>query len=199
MEDAHRLKIISKEEIHDAFLNVISEADRSDNNISKIKSTLIKLKDANESVAYLRAKAINTLVNESADVFKANAAAIINGNYASTLMDDVETKCPSLNDIQELSVNRIYDHHSVIKVELAGYKVMSGLLEILVPGIINESPTGIEKKSLLLLPEQFRVDGSASPYDKVMGVIDYVSGMTDDYAIEMYRNIMGIEIAMHSA
>ena len=55
------------------------------------------------------------------------------------------------------------------------------------------------KKSLKILPEQFKVDSSASAYDKVMGVIDYVSGMTDDYAIEMYRNIMGIEIASHSA
>ncbi len=199
MEDAHRLKIISKEEIYESFLNVISEADRSDNNITKIKDTLFRLKDANESVAYLRAKTINTLVNESADVFKANAAAIINGNYSSTLMDDVEVKCPSLHDIQKLSVNKIYDHHSVIKVELAGYKVMSGLLDIFVPAIINDSPSGIEKKSLVLLPEQFRVSSSESSYDKVMGVIDYVSGMTDDYAIEMYRNIMGIEIAMHSA
>ncbi len=199
MEDAHRLKIISKEEIYEAFLNVLSEANRSDNNISKIKDTLFKLKDANESVAYLRAKVINTLVNESADVFKSNAAAIINGNYSSTLMDDVEAKCPSLDDIQKLSVSRIYDHHSVIKVELAGYKVMSGLLDIFVPAIVNDSPSGIEKKSLVLLPEQFKVDISASSYEKVMGVIDYVSGMTDDYAIEMYRNIMGIEIAMHSA
>lgn len=199
MEDAHRLKIISKEEVHEAFLNVISEADRADNSISKIKDTLVKLKDANESVAYLRAKAINTLVHESADVFKANAASIINANYTSTLMDDVETKCPSLDEIQKLSVSKIYDHHSVIRVELAGYKVMSGLLEILVPAVVNESPSGIEKKSLVLLPEQFRVDKESSAYDKVMGVIDYVSGMTDDYAIEMYRNIMGIEIAMHSA
>jgi len=199
MEDAHRLKIISKEEIYESFLNVISEADRPDNNITKIKDTLIKLKDANESVAYLRAKTINTLVNESADVFKANAAAIINGNYASTLMDDVEVKCPSLNDIQKLSVDKIYDHHSVIKVELAGYKVMSGLLDIFVPAVVNDCPSGIEKKSLKLLPEQFKVENTASAYDKVMGVIDYVSGMTDDYAIEMYRNIMGIEIASHSA
>lgn len=199
MEDAHRLKIISKEEIYENFLNVIIEANRSDNNISKIKDTLVKLKDANESVAYLRAKVINTLVNESADVFKSNAASIINGNYSSTLMDDVEAKCPSLNDIQKLSVSKIYDHHSVIKVELAGYKVMSGLLDIFVPAIINDSPSGIDKKSLILLPEQFRVDNSANPYEKVMGVIDYVSGMTDDYAIEMYRNIMGIEIPTHSA
>lgn len=199
MEDAHRLKIISQEEVESAFLKVIEEAGRADNNIGKIKNTLQKLGDANESVAYLRAKAINTLVNESADVFKRNAGEIIEGKYASTLMDDVEQKCKSLKDIQMLSINKIYDHHSVIKVELAGYKVMSGLLDIFIPGILSDNPKGIDKKSLVLLPNQFRTESGSSAYDRVMGVIDYVSGMTDDYAIEMYRNIMGIEIAMHSA
>jgi len=198
MEDAHRLKILSKDEVATAFLKVIEEASRQDNNMSKIKNTLAKLTDDNEAIAYLRAKSINTLVNESADVFKENSEKIISGEYTSTLMDDVEEKCVSLKGIEKISINKIYDHHSVIKVELAGYKVMSGLLEIFVPAIINENPSGIENKSLVLLPQQFRVDSDASSYDKVMGVIDYVSGMTDDYAIEMYRNIMGIEIAMHS-
>lgn len=199
MEDAHRLKIISREEVEDAFLKVIAEADRSENSIDKIKDTLHKLGDDNESVAYLRAKSINTLVMESADVFKTNADEIIQGKYRSTLMDDVQKKCQSLVQINDISVNKIYDHHSVIKVELAGYKVMSGLLELFVPGILNANASAIEKKSLVLLPQQFKTDDQATPYDKVMGVIDFVSGMTDDYAIEMYRNIMGIEIAMHSA
>lgn len=199
MEDAHRLKIISREEVEDAFLNVISEAARPENDIEKIKDTLHKLGDDNESVAYLRAKSINTLVMESADIFKANSDKIIAGKYTSTLMDDVEQKCKSLEKIQEMSIQKIYNHHSVIKVELAGYKVMSGLLELFVPGILNSDPSGIETKSLVLLPQQFRIEDSASAYEKVMGVIDFVSGMTDDYAIEMYRNIMGIDIAMHSA
>lgn len=199
MEDAHRLKIISKEEVEDAFLKVISEAGRPENDMDKIKDTLLKLGDDNESVAYLRAKSINTLVMESADVFKANADQIIRGQYSSTLMDDVEDKCQSLEKIQLLSVERIYNHHSVIKVELAGYKVMSGLLELFVPGVLSSNASAIEKKSQILLPDQFKSSKEASPYEKVMGVIDFVSGMTDDYAIEMYRNIMGIEIAMHSA
>lgn len=198
MEDAHRLKILSRAEVEYAFLQVIEEADRPENSISKIKSTLHRLHDDNESIAYLRAKAINTLVHESADVFTSRVDDILEGNYRSTLVDDVTDKCASLRSIEQLSVEKIYDHHSVIRVELAGYKVMSGLLEIFVPAIINDHPSGIEKKSLTLLPAQFRVRADATPYDKVMGVIDYVSGMTDDYAIEMYRNIMGIEIAMHS-
>lgn len=199
MEDAHRLKIISREEVESAFLNVIAEADRADNDIEKIKDTLTKLRDDNESVAYLRAKSINTLVNESADVFKHNINSIISGTYSSTLMDDVEQKCQSLRHIEKMSIEKIYNHHSVIKVELAGYKVMSGLLELFVPGVVSENASAIEKKSMVLLPEQFKTGVNASPYEKVMGVIDFVSGMTDDYAIEMYRNIMGIEIAMHSA
>lgn len=199
MEDAHRLKIISRQEVESAFLKVIEEADRADNDINKIKDTLQKLGDDNESVAYLRAKSINTLVNESADVFKKNVGQIIEGKYASTLMDDVEEKCQSLKQIEKISIDKIYNHHSVIKVELAGYKVMSGLLELFVPGVLSDSASAIEKKSLVLLPKQFKTDNNASPYEKVMGVIDFVSGMTDDYAIEMYRNIMGIEIAMHSA
>jgi len=199
MEDAHRLNIITRDEVENAFLNVISEAERPENDIDKIKDTLQKLDNDNESVAYLRAKSINTLVMESADVFKANVDKIIRGKYSSTLMDDVEQKCNSLKQIEKMSVDKIYNHHSVIKVELAGYKVMSGLLELFVPGILNSNASAIEKKSLVLLPQQFKTDGGATPYEKVMGVIDFVSGMTDDYAIEMYRNIMGIEIAMHSA
>lgn len=199
MEDAHRLNIITRDEVEYAFLSVIGEAARPENDLDKIKNTLSKLGDDNESVAYLRAKSINTLVMESADVFKANANKIIAGEYTSTLMDDVEEKCSSLKQIQGISIDKIYNHHSVIKVELAGYKVMSGLLELFVPGVLNKDASQIEKKSLVLLPEQFRTEKDASPYDKVMGVIDFVSGMTDDYAIEMYRNIMGIEIAMHSA
>jgi len=199
MEDAHRLKLISRAEVEDAFLTVISELDRPEDDMRKIKSTLQKLGDDNECIAYLRAKSINTLVMESADVFKANSDQIVQGSYMSTLMDDVEAKCKSLKRINDISVKRIYNHHSVIKVELAGYKVMSGLLELFVPGILNPSASGIEKKSLVLLPEQFKTEPEAAPYDKVMGVIDFVSGMTDDYAIEMYRNIMGIDIAMHSA
>ncbi len=196
MEDAHRLKILSREKVEALFLNVIIEAQGEDVDIEKIKKTLFLLEDDNESIAYLRAKSISVLVMESADVFKNNIDKIISGDYTSTLMDDVEKKCQK--SIEKISIDKIYNHHSVIQVELAGYKVMSGLLDIFVPAILSNDRSIIDKKSLLLLPKQYTVSESDTAYNKVMGVLDYVSGMTDDFAIEMYRRIMGIEIATHS-
>ena len=198
LEDAHRLKILSKKEVQNAFISVIKEAGRPEDNLDRIFSMLDNLENDNEAIAYLRSKCINTLVLEAADVFIDNQEKIISGRYNSTLIDDVEVKCQSLKDIVTLSVNKIYNHQSVIKVELAGYRVMSGLLELFVPAILSNDPDSIEKKCLKLIPDQFTVAKDASSYEKVMSILDFVSGMTDDYAMEMFRNIMGIEIATHT-
>lgn len=199
MEDAHRLKILSTELVSSLFIEVLTELARPEIDIDKVKKTIRTLDDENERIAYLRAKLISGLVNQSAEIFKFNKSAILEGSYTSTLMDDVEVQCQALKTIEQISIDRIYNHHSVIKVELAGYKVMYGLLEVFIPCVLSEEPKGIDKKSFSLIPSQFIVKGeNKSAYDRVMGVMDFVSGMTDDYAIEMYRNIMGIEIATHS-
>ena len=198
MEDAHRIKIISRAEIEHAFLSLIEEVDHPGDDLSKIKATLQKITNDNESVAYLRAKSINTMVMECARIFSERMKQIIAGTYESTLVDEIDDRCNSLKSIKKISINRIYNHHSVIKVELAGYKVMSGLLEIFVPAILTPKPSGIQRGSTKLIPDQFRYE-TDNAYEKVMGVIDFVSGMTDDYAMEMYRNIMGIDIAPHTA
>ena len=155
MEDAHRIKILTREKIENELLTLISEIDHKVDNIDKIKDTLIQIKDNNEAVAYLRSKSINTMVMESADIFSERMKEIISGNYTSTLVDEIEGRCQSLHHIKKLSVDRIYNHHSVIKVELAGYKVMSGLLEIFIPAILNLKPSAIQRGSLQLIPNQF--------------------------------------------
>lgn len=197
MEDAHRIKILSRAEISHAFLSVIEELNHPDVKIEKTKNTYARIDNDNEAIAYLRAKCISALVMSSAEVFINSEEKILAGTYTSTLIDDLESRCDSLVQIEKLSIKRIYQHHSVIKVELAGYKVMSGLLDLFVPAILTDSPSGIQKNSLTLIPDQFQYV-TDKPYEKVMGVIDYVSGMTDDYAMELYRNVMGINIAPHT-
>jgi len=197
MEDAHRIKIISRSEIEHHFLALIKEIAYPTDKLDQIKSTLLKITNDNEAVSYLRAKSINSMVLESARIFRLRMPSILDAQYDTTLVDEIEDRCQSLIDIKKLSIDRIYNHHSVIKVELAGYKVMSGLLEIFVPAILSDKPSAIQRGSLKLIPEQFMYETSDA-YEKVMGVIDFVSGMTDDYAMEMYRNIMGIDIAPHT-
>ena len=102
-----------------------------------------------------------------------------------------------LDEIQRFSIENIYNHRSVLEIENAGYNVMSELLSQFIPPILKDEKERktFEKKALRLVPAQFLYE-KGTKYQKVMGILDYVSGMTDNYATELYRRIKGIEIGM---
>jgi dGTPase len=92
----------------------------------------------------------------------------------------------------KLAVSRIYKHRSVIEIELAGYKILGTLLEEFVSAVMD--PDNYYSKNLLsLIPDQYDLD-KESFYEKVMSVLDFVSGMTDVFALDLYRKIKGIEL-----
>lgn len=198
MEDAHRIHILSFEEISQLFLSLIGELSTDKIALERTKDVFHKIQDRNESIAYLRTKCIGGLVEASAGVFREYGDKILGGEWNESLIGRVELKCPTLKKIQSISIEKIYNHPSVIEVELAGYNVMSEILKVFIPAILKTKRSNMEKKSLLLIPAQFNLSLlEASPYDKVMGVLDFVSGMTDGYATELYRKIKGIDIARH--
>ncbi|MGL6038896.1 MAG: deoxyguanosinetriphosphate triphosphohydrolase, partial [Soonwooa sp.] len=100
-------------------------------------------------------------------------------------------------EIERFSIEKIYNHKAVIEIENAGYNVMYELLDHFIPSIILEKSErkNYDKMALKLIPKQF-VYEEGSVYDKVLGVLDFVSGMTDNYATDLYRKIKGIEIGM---
>lgn len=197
MEDAHRLGILSTEVVSKAFVNIIKSIGRKEDSQAEIKRTMASIKDANNLIEYLRAKSINSLIMEARDVFVKNKKKILKGKFNDTLIDNVERRCGALKKVNDLSIEKIYNHRSVIEVELSGYKIMSELLATFIPGLLRIKPNDMEEKALRLLPNQFILSSTASPYQKAMSIIDYVSGMTDTFAIELYRKCMGIEIAKH--
>lgn len=193
-EDAHRLGILSFEEVR-ADLSSLIETSGED--MTKLNHTLNGLKnDANESVAYLRAKAINYLVNSCAEAFMDNRELILSGVFKGSLLDQMDKISQPMGIIQEKSVNRIYNHDSVLKIELAGFKIMSGLIEDLVEAALTSSGSrqNRHKKLLALIPVQFRFGEQEEDYEKIMSILDYTSGMTDNYALELYRNLRGISV-----
>jgi dGTPase len=62
---------------------------------------------------------------------------------------------------------------------------------------LHRDPSHREKKVLKLLPAQFRA-GEGSDYEKALSVIDFISGMTDSYAMELYKNLRGISLPTHT-
>ena len=193
-EDAQRLNILSHDNVCDSFLTVIESIGRD--NMDKVKSRLDGIQDKNERTSYLRAKCINVLTIEASELFFNKQEDILNGTFNYGLIDYIEQSHEILKEISNISVEKIYNHETVVQLEIAGYKVMSDLLGLFIPAVLCSSPNLKEKKILQLIPEQFHVEND-NAYEKVMAILDYLSGMTDSYIIELYRKLFGIEIPRH--
>ncbi|MBU8882427.1 dNTP triphosphohydrolase [Kaistella sp. DKR-2] len=194
MEDAHRLGIVSTSDCENLFFDLIKSENQ---NTKRVEEKLSILTNANERISYLRAKVINALINKSIELYQTNFSAILDGNLDSALLDMYKSDNRSLQEIESFSIDKIYNHKNVIEIENAGYNVMYELLNHFIPPILKEKSErkSYDKMALKLLPKQFLYE-DGTDYQKVLGVIDFVSGMTDNFATDLYRKIKGIEIGM---
>ena len=196
MEDAQRLGILRKEEVETLFMDVIRSisSDDADKTFSYYKS----IADTNEALAFLRARIINLLVNQSAHIFLDHREAILEGKFNETLVGVINKTFGSLKTVESISIEKIYGHPTVMQIEVAGYNVMSELLALFVPALLRRERTHKDLKLLRLIPFQFtEYELEESDYGKMMNVLDFISGMTDEYATEMYRRLKGIVIPGH--
>ena len=191
MEDAHKRGIISTEAIESCFLSFFDK--NSDKEFYKHKEEAYNdVNDVNERMAFLRAMLINKLVNCASDIFVANYESIMEGNFEKSLISylpDFEKN--ALDICRDASVKHIYRHPSVVKIELTGFNVIGTLLEDFTDAVMNPS-TPYNKKLLSLIPEQFKTE-SKETYLKLQSVIDFISNMTDLYAVQLYKDLRGID------
>lgn len=184
LEDAHRLQILSFNEVKNLLLPLC--------NSDKLEDRLQNdFEDDDAKVSLLRAKAISTLIYECSDIFYAQQAAILSGTFNQSLTDALpEHLLNAWKKIEKISRDKIYNYKSVIQKEVSGYKVMAGLLEEFVPALVHNN-THYYEKLVKLIPKQFHTE-KEDLYSRVQSVLDFVSGMTDLYAVELYGKIKGI-------
>jgi dGTPase len=198
MEDGHRLGIILKDEIASLFIDVIRSINRPEEKWEKVYKYYNDIEDTNEGIAFLRAKVINVLTLQAVDLFLSNQEAILNGSFNDTLLDNIERDCEPLRTIGKISLEKIYQHDTVMQIEIAGYNVLSELLQLFIPALLKEKPSHKEQMVLKLFPYQFtEYQLNSSGYEKIMSALDFLSGMTDTYATEIYRRLKGIVIPQH--
>lgn len=195
MEDAHRLGIVNSSDCENLFIDLIKSVNR--NEIERVEEKLAIIIDKNERISYLRAKVINSLINKTIELYKENFDKILEGTLDKGILDLFKTESSSLTEIERFSIEKIYNHKAVIEIENAGYNVMYELLNHFIPAIIKEKDErkSYDKMALKLIPNQFIYE-DGTVYQKVLGVLDFVSGMTDNFATDLYRKIKGIDIGM---
>ena len=151
------------------------------------------LTDNNEKIVYLRACVIGKLENECVKVFIEHEDEILSGTFEGSLISHISaTQSEAYNRCCNLSVKRIYKSKPVLDVELSGYKIMETLLHQFIQAAVH--PERFYSKHLISrVSGQYEID-APDLETRIMAIIDYISGMTDVYALDVYQKINGISL-----
>ena len=190
MEDAHKLKILSFETVSRLFLDFFDEENQG-KILQRIKDE--QLTDKNEQVVYLRACVIGKLENECVRAFLEHEEEILTGTFEGSLIDHIyPLQRDAYRRCAKLSVQRIYKSRPVLDVELSGYQIMATLMDKMVEAVIH-SERYYSQQLIGRVSYQYDIHAE-SLEDRLMAVIDYISGMTDVYALDVYQKINGISL-----
>ena len=190
IEDSHKLKILSFAETEHLLLSFFDEDIQQ-----KIRQRIIdeELSDENEKVVYMRASVIGKLENECVAAFLAHEEEILAGTFEGSLIDHIsERQKKAYKECEKISYSKIYQSKPVLDIELSGYQIMATLMEVFVEAAVN--PSRFYSKQLLRrVSSQYDIENE-NLEERIMAVIDYISGMTDIYALDIYQKINGISL-----
>ena len=190
IEDSHKLKILSFAETEHLLLSFFDEEIQQ-----KIRQRIIdeELTDENEKVVYMRASVIGKLENECVAAFLAHEEEILAGTFEGSLIDHIsERQKKAYKECEKTSYSKIYQSKPVLDIELSGYQIMATLMKVFVEAAVN--PSRFYSKQLLRrVSSQYDIENE-NLEERIMAVLDYISGMTDIYALDIYQKINGISL-----
>lgn len=185
LEDARKLKIIENERVRQLFINFFTPEKQK-----RLQDSLSKISDPNEQTAYLRSLVINEMVEDCADVFIRNEEKILCGEFEGTLIDNMEERLRlAYKECSDTAWGRIYNSKEVVDIELAGNRILTYLMDTLMEAVLHPEKN-YSKLLLNIFPEQYETH-SSSLYTRIQGVLDHISGMTDVYALDLFRKLNG--------
>ncbi|MCW3123745.1 MAG: deoxyguanosinetriphosphate triphosphohydrolase [Flavipsychrobacter sp.] len=196
MEDAHRLRIVSFETFKEMFLPFFDTETADYNTRQYLERKLENINDDNQKVQYIRARWIGLMIDKLAKAFMANEEALLSGTLEQDLLSCLsDTDNVLIKKINKYSVKYIYNYRAVVEIEIAGYNVIGGLLKEFIHAVLYPKETR-SVKIVKLVSGQFPITPAEDKdiYRDIQSLVDFIAGMTDLYALDLYRKITGITI-----
>lgn len=188
IEDAHKLKILTTQEVKDLLLGFFEESRRQ-----HMLEVMENVEDPNEKVSYMRSCVIGRLVSRCAEAFVAHEDEILSGDFKGSLIDHMpQMERDGYRRCTEMSWDKIYKAGDVVDIELAGNQIITYLLGKFVHAVTNPH-LNYSKLLLSKVPQQYDIN-APTLYGRIQAVIDHVSGMTDVYALDLYRKLNGMSL-----
>jgi dGTPase len=159
---------------------------------------LAQVQDKHRQAEYLRARTIGKLIHEFVSVFGKKLDGIMSGTFDDELAAHID-RADAFKQFKAVGRAKVYNSRPVVEVEACGFEVIGGLLSAFVGAMDDlaekKKSASVRSKTLLRLtsfdPETLSL---ASNYERAVHATDFLSGMTDSYAVTLYQRIRGIEL-----
>jgi len=182
-EDGINLGLIEEEFALEYLIKLVKDS------IQKDKYN--QLTQSKDRLAYLRSLAIGTLIGEVVSVFLKHEEDILSGEFSETLLSKSLYKA-QLDDIIKISVEKIYQSTEVVEKEIAGYNILSTLLNGYTTAIENYcNGSARHYDNLLIKNSGIMIDSNENVYSYLMKVCSYISQLTDGNSLQIYQKIRG--------
>ena len=182
-EDGINLGLIPEEYALEYLIKLVGQAIN--------RNTYNKLNDTAARLSYLRALAINTLIQEAVTVFMKYEEQMLAGEFQVDLLNKSKFKA-QISDIIGISVERIYQSREVVEKEIAGFEILSTLLDARTKSIDDDS---LHYNQLIIkLFESPERQENMGLYDELMAICGEIAMLTDSKALRFYKKIKGMDI-----
>lgn len=201
LEDAYHLGVIPFGEL-EQLLNPIATA-AGDYEDEKDFDTDIR-------VARLRSASISALISLVSETITNNLDELADGSLKEALINRSPV-AERYKAIQRFSLKRIYNSSRVLEIESAGYRTIGGLLSLFIPAVLSKKPSAQDMVLRRLVPHRFfrrheiscqstevnELLSTLPDYERILSITDYITGMTDRYAVECYQRLSGIKLPVY--
>lgn len=225
LEDAVEKQIFTVEQLYQYLLKEWGPT-KDDDLFDRVVTRAFKSLKSNEYYplgidqffTYLRVNTIGKLVPHAAERFIENIEAIYDGSFNHALLEDHDAEFKLLEIFKKVGFKYVFNHESVENIELQGYRIISGLLDIYSP-LLTMSATDFIKlvkegrhadymietrlyhklsaKHCVAYEQAIKTLDQQDPsftiwefYYRARLLQDYISGMTDHFAYDEYRKLM---------
>lgn len=182
-EDGINLGLIEEEKALEYLLKLVAHK------LQRKKYT--QLTKSKDRLAYLRSLAISTLIDEAVTIFLENETAILEGTFSHSLLEKSSYKA-QIDDIIKVSIEKVYQSHEVVEKEIAGYTILSTLLDVYTQAYERKSLGNTTHYDRLLIKNAgIDISEKFSTYEYVLEICNYISKLTDGNAVVQFQKIKG--------
>ncbi|WP_454894834.1 deoxyguanosinetriphosphate triphosphohydrolase [Aggregatibacter kilianii] len=202
IEDAFEKGVTTFEEFKN-FLRGFKTEYKSDSDHLKKLNEYIDNRDENH-INIIFSKIRKYMINAAKFSFTKNYISIMNGDFNQDLFKD--SRSEDLHEaLSKFSIKYIFNDKNILKLEVSGHTILTFLLDKFIPAVIPPEPISkLDKKLWKLIAEKHvKVyeeckekikDENELLYHRILMVTDFISGMTDSYAHDLYLILSGNEI-----